>query len=162
MEKHRYMSLCQFSKSRPDLSVYTCYMLWHCATLVFFLILFILVQHLYGVDVYTPPRSSAEHVPPSIVTKLSSLSLSNYLYLSLLPCVSTPIALLPSCLYDFKTFFPGLSSRFLLFYLTLSYLFISSFVPLHIHRSIRISEISQFFSCAFFTANVSAPYNCPV
>ena len=40
----------------------------------------------------------------------------------------------------------------------LSFLILSSFVTPHIHRSILISATSNFFSCAFFNAYVSAPY----
>ena len=43
--------------------------------------------------------------------------------------------------------------------LILSFLILSSFVTPHIHRSILISATSNLFSCAFFNAHVSAPYN---
>ena len=55
----------------------------------------------------------------------------------------------------------------LTFFAILSFLILSSFVTLHIHRSIRIYATSNLFACAFF--NVSAPYmyqcqfyHCPV
>ena len=42
--------------------------------------------------------------------------------------------------------------------LILSFLILSSFVILHIHRNILISATSNLFSSAFFKAHVSAPY----
>ena len=42
--------------------------------------------------------------------------------------------------------------------LILSFLILSSLVTPTIHRNILISATSNFFSCAFFTAHVSAPY----
>ena len=44
--------------------------------------------------------------------------------------------------------------------LIISFLILSSFVTPHIHRSIRISATSDYFSCALFSANVTAPYTC--
>ena len=46
--------------------------------------------------------------------------------------------------------------------LILSFLILSSFVTPHIHRSIHISATSNFFSCAFFNAHVSAPHTSAV
>ena len=63
-----------------------------------------------------------------------------------------PIPLQPSFLYylcDSPTF---------VFPLILLFLILPSFVTPHIHRSILISATSNFFSCAFVNAHVSAPY----
>ena len=60
-----------------------------------------------------------------------------------------PIALQPSFLEIFHTFVVPL---------ILSFLILSSLVTLLIHLNILISATFNLFSCAFFTAHISAPY----
>ena len=88
--------------------------------------------------------------------------------LLLFPGTSTPITLLPtyssSLLNTHPCRFNLLSSTFLdispsfVVPLILSFLILSSLVTPLIHLNILISATSNFFSCAFFTAHVSAPY----
>ena len=77
------------------------------------------------------------HRPPSYAVFLSSHHM--------------PIPLQPCFLY-FLCDFPHFRCP-----LILSFLISYSFVTPHIHRSILISATSNFFSCAFFNAHVSAP-----
>ena len=84
------------------------------------------------------------------------------------PGTSTPITLLPtyssSLLNTCPCHFNLLSCTFLdisptfVVPLILSILILSSLVTPIIHLNILISATSNFFSCAFFTAQVSAPY----
>ena len=138
----------------------------HCVCYIF---LFILFPLLCGVDVrwHSPPSSTVVHitgrqsllfdvilyfVQPSSL-RPSSIPCSLYFhfhrppsYAVLLSSHHMPIPLQPLFL-DFRCDFPHFPSFFHL---------LSSFVTPHIHRSIRISAISNFFSCAFFDAHVSA------
>ena len=80
--------------------------------------------------------------------------------ITLLPTYSS--SLLNTCPYHFK--FNLLSCTFLdisptfVVPLFLSFLILSSLVKPLIHLNILISATSNFFSCAFFTAQISAPY----
>ena len=86
----------------------------------------------------------------------------------LLPCTSILIALFPTysssllitCPYHrilrSWTFFE-ISPTFVVPPI-FSFLILSNLVTPHIHRNLFISATSIFFSCAFFTAHVSAPY----
>ena len=83
-------------------------------------------------------------------------------------CTSLPTALFPTysssllitCPYHrilrSWTFF-GISPTSVL-PLIFSFLILSNLVTPHIHRNIFISATSIFFSCAFFTVHVTAPY----
>ena len=116
-------------------------------------------------------RSCASSLDNSLSDK-SFMMLSNHLRfglpLLLFPGTSIAIILLPTysssllstCQYHFNL----LSCTFLdisptpVVPLILSCLNLSSLVTPHIHLNILISPTSNFFSCAFFTAQVSAPY----
>ena len=78
------------------------------------------------------------HRPPSYVELLSSHHM--------------PIPLQPT--FPFFAFPPIFAVLLILSFLII----LSSFVTLHIHRSILISATSNFSPCAFFNAHVSAPY----
>ena len=117
-------------------------------------------------------RSCASFLDNPLFDK-SFLMLSNHLRfglpLLLFPGTSIPTTLLPTysssllntCPYHFNLLsctFLDISPTFVV-PLILSFLILSSLVttPL-IHLNILISATSNFFSCAFFTAQVSAPY----
>ena len=110
--------------------------------------------------------------PDNSLSDKSFQMLSNHLRfglpLLLFPGTSIPITLLPTysfsllntCPYHFNL----LSCTFLAIYptfvahLILSFLILSSLVTPLIHFNSLISATSNFFSCTFFTAHVSAPY----
>ena len=108
----------------------------------------------------------------SPISLMSSFTLSNHLLLGLplflLPCTFITIALLPSscssllitcpCHFNLLSCIFFVISPTFVVPLILSFLILFSFEPPHIHRSILISATSNFFSCAFFNAHVSAPY----
>ena len=116
-------------------------------------------------------RSCASSLANSLSYK-SFPMLSNHLRfglpLLLFPDTSIPITLLPthssSLLSTCRHHFNLLSCTFLdishtvVVPLILSFLILSSLVTPLIHLNILISATSNFFSCAFFTAQVSAPY----
>ena len=102
----------------------------------------------------------------------SFLVLSNHLRfglpLLLFPGTSIPITLFPTysssllktCPYHFNLLsctFLDISPTFVV-PLILSFLILSTLVTPLIHLNILVSATSNFFSCAFFTAHVSAPY----
>ena len=116
-------------------------------------------------------RSCASSLDNSLSDK-SFLMLSNHLRfglpLLLFPSTSIAITLLPTysssllntCQYHFNLLsctFLDISPTFVVL-LILSFLILSNFVTPLIHLNILISTTSNFFSCAFFTAQVSAPY----
>ena len=97
-----------------------------------------------------------------------SIHLRFGLPLLLFPGTSIPITLLPTyssslhntCPYHFNLLsctFLDISPTFVV-PLILSFLILSSWLNPLIHLNILISATSNFFSCAFFTAQVSAPY----
>ena len=106
--------------------------------------------------------------PDSSFSLGSSFTQSAHLFFGLpllLPCTSIPIALFPTyssilitCPYHrilrSRTFFE-ISSPTFVFPLIFSFLILSNLVTPHIHRNVFISATS-IFSCAFFTAHVSA------
>ena len=114
--------------------------------------------------------SCASSLDNSLSNKLF-LMLSNHLRfglpLLLFPGTSIPITLLPTyssllntCPYHFNLLsctFLDIAPTFVV-PLILSFLILSSLVTPLIHLNILISATSNFFSCAFFTAQVSAPY----
>ena len=116
-------------------------------------------------------RSCASFLDNSLSEK-SFLMQSNHLRfglpLLLFPSTSIVITLLPtyssSLLYTCPYHFNLLSCTFLdisptfVVPLILSCLILSSLVTPLIHLNILISATSNLFSCAFFTAQVSAPY----
>ena len=139
------------------------------------LLLLHLIQLLCGVDVrwHTPPCSTVVHfisrqsilfdviiyfVQPS---SLRSSSLPSPLYFRFHSFPSYAVFLsshymsipLQPPFLDFLCDFPTF-----VVLLILSFLILSSFVTPHIHRSILISATSNFFSCAFVNAHISAPY----
>ena len=117
-------------------------------------------------------RSCASSLDNSLSDK-SFLIQSNHLRfglpLLLFPGTSIAIILLPTCSSSLLntcpyhvnllscTFF-DISPTFVVS-LILSFLILSSLVTQLIHLNILISATSNFFSCAFFTAQVLAPYN---
>ena len=116
-------------------------------------------------------RSWASSLDNSLSDK-SFPMLSNHLRfglpLLLFPGTSIAITLLPTysssllntCPYHFNLLsctFLDISPTFVV-PLILSFLILSSLVTPLIHLNILISATSNFFSCAFFTAQVSAPY----
>ena len=131
---------------------------------------FILFQFVCGVDVrcHTPPCSTVVHFisRQSLIFDIIlyfvlclPLFLPLYLhfhrppsYVVFLSSHHMPIPHQPSFM-DFLCDSPHF--RCPSYYL---FLILSSFVTPHIHRSILISAISNLFSCAFFNADVSAPY----
>ena len=127
------------------------------------------------------PSFSVTHEPFTFTTSMileyplsdkSFLMLSNHLRfglpLLLFPGTSIAITILPtyssSLLKTYPYHFNLLSCTFLdisptfAFPLILSFLILSSLVTTLIHLNILISATSNFFSCAFLTANVSALY----
>ena len=106
--------------------------------------------------------------PDSPFSLISSFTQSTHLFfglpLLLLPCISIPITLFPTysssllitCPYHrilhSWTFFE------IVLPLIFSFLILSLLVTPHIHRNILIYTTSIFFSCAFFTFHVSAPF----
>ena len=97
----------------------------------------------------------------------SFLMLSNHLRFGL-PLLLFPITVFPmyssslleTCPYHFNLLswtFLDISPTFVV-PLILSFLILSILVTPLIHLNILISATSNFFSCAFFTAHVSAPY----
>ena len=116
-------------------------------------------------------RSWASSLDNSLSDK-SFPMLSNHLRfglpLLLFPGTSIAITLLPTysssllntCPYHFNILactFLDISPTFVV-PLILSFLILSSLVTPLIHLNILIAATSNFFSCAFFTAQVSAPY----
>ena len=116
-------------------------------------------------------RSCVSSLDNSLFDK-SFLMLSNHLRfglpLLLFPDISITITLLPTCsssllsicpypFYLLSCTFLDISPTFVV-PLILSFLILSSLVTPLIHLNILISATSNFFSCAFFTAHVSAPY----
>ena len=110
--------------------------------------------------------------PDNSISDKSFLMLSNHLRfgppLLLFPGTSIPVTLVPTysssllntCQYHFNLLsctFLDISPTFVV-PLLLSFLILSSLVTSLIHLNILISATSNFFSCAFFTAHVSAPY----
>ena len=110
--------------------------------------------------------------PDNSLSDKSLLMLSNHLRfglpLLLFPGTSILITLLPTysfsllntCPYHFNLLsctFLDISHTFVV-RLILSFLILSSLVTPLIHLNILISATSNFFSCAFFTAQFSAPY----
>ena len=142
---------------------------------IIFFFSFILFPHLCGVDVrwHTPPCSTVVHiisrqsllcdiilyfVQPS---SLRSSYLPRLLYFHYhRPPPYVVFSLRITCPYHFNllscTFFV-IPPTFVV-HLILSFLFLSSLVTPHIHRSILISATSNLFSCAFVNAHVSVQY----
>ena len=116
-------------------------------------------------------RSCASSLDNSLSDK-SFLVLSNHLRfglrLLLFPGTSIAMTLLPTysysllntCQYHINLLsctFLAISPTFVV-PLILSFLILSSLVTPLVHLNILISATSNFFSCAFFTAHVSAPF----
>ena len=140
------------------------------------LLLFLIFSHFYVGSMCLMrrlhlARSWASSLDNSLSDK-SFLMLSNHLRfglpLLLFPGTSIAITLLPTysssllntCPYYFNLLsctFLNISPTFVV-PLILSFLILSSLVTPLIHHNILISATSNFFSCAFFTAEVSAPY----
>ena len=92
------------------------------------------------------------HSPP---TSSSSLHFYTHHPLSYVLLISFQHMPVPSRILRSGTFFE-ISPTFVL--PLISFLIVSKLVTPHIHRNIFISATSIFFSCAYFTALVSAPY----
>ena len=142
---------------------------WH-------LLLFLIFYHFYVGSMCLMSRlhlsrSWASSLDNSLCDK-SFLMLSNHLRfglpLLLFPGTSIAITLLPTyspsllntCPYHFNLLSCNvldISPTFVV-PLILSFLIMSSLVTPLIHLNILISATSNFFSCAYFTAQVSAPY----
>ena len=140
------------------------------------LLLFLIFSHFY---VGSMCLMRLLHLARSCVSSLdNSFSDKSFLMLSihllfglpllLFPGTSIAITLLPTysssllstCPYHFNLLsctFLDISPTFVV-PLILSFLILSSLVTPLIHLNILISATSNFFSCAFFTAQVSAPY----
>ena len=141
----------------------------------------LLLPHLFsllceGGDSYeTPPMNSVLRLIPwqfSLGQVVLLLMLSNHLRfglpLLLFPGTSITITLLPTYSYSLRNTCPyhfnlrsctflDISPTFVVPPI-LSFQILSSLVTPLIHLNILIPATSNFFSCAFFTAHVSAPY----
>ena len=111
---------------------------------------------------FLPSQSSLRQVVLDVIQPPLHRSSSPSFPGTSIPTIRLPILLLFSIhahttsTYTFLHFLDVLSTLVVL--LIRSFLILSSLVTPLIHLNILISAISNFISCPFFTANVSAPY----